>query len=235
RSGEIFLMPNYDIQSWSITPGTNATADSGINFAEGQARASLNDSCRAMMAAHAFMRNLLNGSITTTGSANAYAFTSGLGYVSVPTGLCVRIKANFTNTGAATLNMDGIGAVTMKRVNGNDLNAGDLNANQYFEALYNGTNWIVLLYAFDLGPVLLNTLTASASATLDDTTSIVASYNQYMIELNHVIPATDASGLWMRVQSGGTFKTSLYATTMGGHDGFNTFTYEGQNSNGTLA
>lgn len=40
------------IKNWSTTPSTNATADAanGVNFAENQSAASLNDSIRALMA-----------------------------------------------------------------------------------------------------------------------------------------------------------------------------------------
>src|SRR5580765_1316814 len=104
-------MPGEDIQSWSTTAATNATADTGINWAEGQPRASVNNSARSMMAAHAKDRNLRNGSITTGGSANAQTFASGIPYTTAPTGMVVRLKLGFTNTGAVTLNMDSIGAV----------------------------------------------------------------------------------------------------------------------------
>jgi len=137
-------MPGENIMDWSTTAVSNASADSSINWAEGQSRASVNDSARSMMAAHAKDRNLWNGSIITTGSANAQAFTSGLGYSSVPTGLRVLLKLGFTNTGSATLNMDSIGAVTIKNQVGSNLSGGELAANGYVDLLYNGTNWILL-------------------------------------------------------------------------------------------
>jgi hypothetical protein len=137
-------MPGEDIQSWSTTAAANANADTAINWAEGQPRASVNNSARSQMAAHAKQRNLLNGSITTTGSANAQAFTSGVGYTAVPTGLTVRLKIGATNTGATTLNMDGIGAVAIKDQAGQDIGANVLMLGRYVDLIYNGTNWIIL-------------------------------------------------------------------------------------------
>lgn len=139
-------MPGEDIQSWSITAATNSAADTLINWAEGQPRASVNNSARSMMAAHAKDLNLKNGSIITAGTANAQTFISGVGYTSVPTGLRVRLKIGpaLTNTAAVTLNMDGIGAVAVKdQANANPL-PGALTAGGYAELLYNGTNWILL-------------------------------------------------------------------------------------------
>ena len=61
-------------------------------------------------------------------------------------------------------------------------------------ARINGTTVGPLISAAGANPglVLLNTLTASSSATLDDTTSITASYDLYMIEFENVLPATDS-------------------------------------------
>ena len=48
---------------WSTTAATNATADSTINWAEGQAPSSVNDSARALMASWAKWREDQNGTI----------------------------------------------------------------------------------------------------------------------------------------------------------------------------
>src|SRR5262245_31050412 len=107
--------PGEDIQSWSTTAANNGNADPLINWAERQTRASVNDSSRSEMAAHAKNRNLNNGSIVTTGSADAQAFLSGLTYTTAPTGLKCTLKVgpDLTNTTTMTLNMDGLGAVVV--------------------------------------------------------------------------------------------------------------------------
>src|SRR6266487_2025983 len=140
-------MPGENLWDWSTTALNNGTADSGINWAEGQTRASVNNSARGMMAALAKWRNLNNGSITTGGTANAQTFTSGVGFTVVPTGLRVTltIGVGLTNaSGGTTLNMDGIGAVTIKYGDGTDIFAGELRAGFGAELIYNGTNWIIL-------------------------------------------------------------------------------------------
>src|SRR6266436_4424916 len=103
-----------NIWAWSTTAASNGTADVLINFAEGQTRASLNDSDRGMMAALAKVRDLTNGSKTTGGSANAQTVTSGMAFAAVPTGMRILVKNGFTNTASMTLNLDGIGAVTSR-------------------------------------------------------------------------------------------------------------------------
>jgi hypothetical protein len=96
------------------------------------------------MAAIAKWRNYSNGSITTGGSANAQTVTTPVVFTSVPTNLLLTVKIGFTNTTTATLNVDGIGAVTIKYANGNPLVAGALTAGYYAQFLYDGTNWILL-------------------------------------------------------------------------------------------
>ncbi len=161
-------MPGENIQDWSVTAASNGTADSSINFAEGQTRASLNNSCRSVMAAVAKDRNLKNGSITTGGSANALTFQSGLSYASVPTGLVARLKFSATNTLASpTLSMDGLSFITIKNLLGADLAIGDLVLGAYGDFLYNGTNWIILnsytLAVYRTGGTMTGDLTISKS------------------------------------------------------------------------
>lgn len=147
--------PGEDYQSWSTVASDNGNADPLINWVEGQTRASVNNSSRSELASHAKNRNLLNGSIVTTGTANAQAFLSGVTYTTVPTGLIVKLKigAGLTNTASATLNMDGIGAVLIQTASGSNLLGGELVANSYTDFVYNGTYWIFLYsreFFFDL-------------------------------------------------------------------------------------
>jgi len=58
--------------------------------------------------------------------------------------------------------------------------------------------------------VLLNTLTASSSAQLDDTTSLTSAFNEYEIVFENVIPATNAVALQALYQVSGTFQTTSY-------------------------
>jgi len=138
-------MPGENVQDWSTTAASNGTADSLINWAEGQTRASVNNSARGMMAAIAKVRNLTNGSITTTGTANAQAFASGVTYTSVPTNLSVLLKigAGLTNNGPMTLNMDGIGNVAVTTSDGAALIGGEVRGAAYNRFVYNGSNWVL--------------------------------------------------------------------------------------------
>ena len=64
------------LYKWSQTAASNATADPSINWQEGQAPSSVNDSARAMMASVAKHRDDIAGAIVTGGTATAYTVSS---------------------------------------------------------------------------------------------------------------------------------------------------------------
>ncbi|HHV75528.1 MAG TPA: hypothetical protein GXX41_13020 [Thermoanaerobacterium sp.] len=77
-----------------------------------------------------------------TGSANAYTVTIS-GITSYKEGLAIAVKINTDNTGASTINVNGLGAKSIKKPNGNDVVAGNLKANSIYTLRYNGTNFIL--------------------------------------------------------------------------------------------
>lgn len=79
--------------------------------------------------------------VVTTGSANAYvAATPAL--AAYAAGNFLRIKANFTNTGAATINVNSLGAKSIKKDDGaTALSANDIISGQIVELVYDGTNF----------------------------------------------------------------------------------------------
>ena len=59
--------------------------------------------------------------------------------------------------------------------------------------------------------VLLNTLTASNSANLQDTTSLTSTYNEYKITLENLVPATAGVSCQFQLHdSGGSFRATSY-------------------------
>lgn len=98
------------IWSWSTTASNNGTADSGINFAEGQLAATVNDSARVLMKRVAELLADLSCKTASTGSSGTYALATTAGFTAYADGLIVGFTANHTNSGAATLNCNSIGA-----------------------------------------------------------------------------------------------------------------------------
>ena len=58
-------------------------------------------------------------------------------------GLCFAFKNATQNTGAVTINVNGLGERPIKKPNGNDIAAGNLKANSVYTVRYNGTNFIL--------------------------------------------------------------------------------------------
>ena len=71
------------VASWSTTAANNATADANVNWAEGQAPSTVNNSARAEMASVALYRDDVEGSLVTGGTSTAYTATSSQGFASL--------------------------------------------------------------------------------------------------------------------------------------------------------
>lgn len=138
-----------NVFTWSTTPGSNTTADAGINWAEGQAPSTINDSARGMMAAVARWRSD-HGALTTAGGTTAYTLTTNTGFTALATGLGFIAKINATNTGASTLAVDGLTAKAIRTPQDGALLAGDLLINQMYHFIYDAAAnsaagaWIVI-------------------------------------------------------------------------------------------
>lgn len=86
------------------------------------------------------------GSVGTTystysGDANAITVTAGL--TSLTTGMQIRFRATATNTGATTLNLDGLGAKSCRTVTGVALPSSYIRTDVDTIASYDGTYWVI--------------------------------------------------------------------------------------------
>lgn len=77
------------------------------------------------------------------GSANAYTVTLNPAMASYVEGVAVAVKINVSNTGASTININGLGAKSIRDAKGNTLTAGKLLANSIYTLRYNGSNFIL--------------------------------------------------------------------------------------------
>jgi len=85
---------------------------------------------------------------TAGGSADTYTATPSPAITAYATGSRFNIKINADNTGASTLNISAVGAKNMKKYDGAgakvDVESGDLQQDQYYDLLYDGTDVVVL-------------------------------------------------------------------------------------------
>ena len=132
---------------WSKTANNNANADGTINWAEGQAPSTVNDSARAMMAAAAKYRDDIAG-VITGGTATAYTVASNQAFDSLANmdGKIIALVPHVTSgAGPVTLNVDGLGARALRSSPGVELAAGTLIAGTPYVARYvnSAAEWIM--------------------------------------------------------------------------------------------
>jgi hypothetical protein len=159
--------------TWSKTAATNANADSAVNFAEGQAPSSVNDSARGLMASVAKWRDDLNGTLTTAGSSTVYTVSSNQTFASLAAGLEVTICLDETNGATVTLNVDGLGAKPLRPAPGVELAAAALKVGVPYRATYftsNSGEWILhgISAANPLTDVQITGATALTAPAVDD-------------------------------------------------------------------
>lgn len=76
-----------------------------------------------------------------TGAANAYVVTLSPALTAYVNGMPVRFKAANANTGASTININGVGAVNLTTVGGGTLASGKIQAGYIVECVYDGTEF----------------------------------------------------------------------------------------------
>jgi len=148
---------------WSLTAGTNASADAAINWVEGQLPNTVNNSARAMMAAISAYIKDSGGYAVLGGSGDTFTLTLTQTMATEVPGL-VGFFATRTNTGAVTLNIDGTGANPLRAVSGTALAAGQIKNGAFYIVTWNSSTseWIIT-GSFALG---LTDLPSVANSTI---------------------------------------------------------------------
>jgi microcystin-dependent protein len=139
---------------WSRTAASNSTADAQVNWAEGQAPSTVNDSARAMMASLAGYRDDIAGAIATGGTSTAYTVTSYQVFDTLAhmSGQTIAFTPHATNGATVTLNVDGLGAKPLRSAPSVELLAGTLIQGTPYTALYNNSDAVWYLSNFHGNP-----------------------------------------------------------------------------------
>lgn len=128
-----------DIQTWSTTAASNNSAPPN-GWPENMQFADVNNAAREMMAALKRWRDDVNGSLTSGGSGGAYTLTPNRTVSAYATGLEFVFKANHTSTSSPTLNVSGLGAVSLQNYGGT---AQNLVSGRLYEVAYIGSVFVV--------------------------------------------------------------------------------------------
>lgn len=106
-----------------------------------------NDAITLLMATHEQVSGRIKNETfyaADAGANDTYAITMTPAPAAYVTGMIVNFKANTVNTGAATLNVNSLGAKTIKKWYNQDLADGDIAAGQFVSLIYDGTNFQLL-------------------------------------------------------------------------------------------
>lgn len=131
--------------TWSTTALTNNTADSTINWQEGQAARTLNNSARGMMAAVAKFRDDISGNLVTAGTSTAYTVTTNQVFTALTDGIFFYARMDETCGTDPTLAVDGLTAKQIEQASGTNVPSGSLVAGAIYAFAYDSTadSWIV--------------------------------------------------------------------------------------------
>lgn len=151
-----------DVQNWSTTAGSNNSA-SPDGWPESMAPSGINNSARENMAAIARWYKDGNGSLASAGSSNAYTLAPNRTIAAYAAGVDFVFLANHANTGAATLNVNSLGAKDLRDRNGTALVGGEISQYTVVQATYDATN----------GYFRCHNLTAAAATSLPSASDTV--------------------------------------------------------------
>lgn len=140
-----------------------------------------------------------------TGSTDAYAITLASAPTAYTAGMVVHFKANTANTGACTLNVNGLGAVAIKKLGGTkDLSDDEIKAGQIVTVVYDGTNFQMIGRASAKGTMVNAYM--SAQQTLTTTTFTLMHLDLSVFDRNSEFTAWNgSSGARVTVKESGLY------------------------------
>ena len=147
----------------------------------------------------------------TGGTSTAFTLALAPALLAYSGGVSVEFKANANCGASPTLNVNGLGAVAMKkRVDGvlTDIEADDIVSGMIYRASHDGTYFQVTSVidhsaASGAGWDLLAEATASASSSLDFTSGITSTYDNYALIFENILLSTNNAELYLRVRRSG--------------------------------
>ncbi|MCV0395913.1 MAG: hypothetical protein K5872_06615 [Rhizobiaceae bacterium] len=194
------------VYDWSLTASDNDDADDLINWLEGQAPSTINNSARVMMRRIAELLRDLSGVLTSGGTANARTVSASSSFSTLANGRIVAFKSSAAHTGATTLNVNSIGAKSLRKVTtlgdvacvGGELQNGGVYVVMYSEAANSAAGgWILINPTLDAFFVnRLGTTTDNTVPRFDGTSGLIQTSGVTISDSNNVsgVVALEATG-----------------------------------------
>lgn len=139
------LVNEIDIPDASLTQKGKVQLSSKTN-GDREDVASTEKALGDVMAATRTVQGIINnrdGYGTSTNNGNAYSVTLTPAPVAYVDGLRVTVKINAANTGAVTINVNGLGAKSVLKSNGSVMTSNALRVNSVYSLVYNGLAFIL--------------------------------------------------------------------------------------------
>lgn len=105
-----------NIYDWSLVAANNGNSDADLTWAEGQAPSTVNNAARVMMQREKQFLVDIGGSIAAGGTANGLTVTAASPFAAYADGMIISFRATASNTAAATLSVNGIGAKAIRKM-----------------------------------------------------------------------------------------------------------------------
>jgi microcystin-dependent protein len=202
--------------SWSKNAGSNDIADPTINWAEGQAPGTVNNSARAMMAALAAFRDDIGAANVTTAASTATSYVlnssgNAIGQpytsLSILAGKLIAFVPNVSNGTPCVLNVDGLGAKPLRNAPGIELVNGQCIQGTPYIVSYNNTDGAFYLYNIPAvgAQVPLGVIMPYSAST--------APSSSYAMCNGQALPRGTYSALFNLLSSGGV---PIYGSGIGG-------------------
>ncbi len=161
------------------------------------------------------------------GTTDTYVITLSPVPTSYTNGMIVHFKANTVNTGAATLNVNSLGAKTIVKEYNTTLADGDIKAGQLVSVIYDGTNF-QMLSPVGVAPITIPPIFSNGTfSKLDDEASIVQTIAHGLGKIPKKVTivgrtAFNLENEFTKTTYNGTTQSSIYAykTAGGTYQGF---------------
>jgi len=131
-------MTKDNVYEWDGATAGNNTDVGGVNIDEGCAPSGINNAIREVMAQTNLWADAIGGAKVSSGT-DTVTLTSGQSIASYADGMRFTFIAGGTNTGAATLNVDSVGAKAIRKGNDQALVANDILAGMPVDVVYDAS------------------------------------------------------------------------------------------------
>jgi hypothetical protein len=216
---------NQDGTHAKVTGLTNNTAISQKDFAGTTRAIAMLNSNNVLEIGVSGATAKKNIYLTDSGAADAYVVTCSPAPIAYATGMEITFKATNANTTAATLNVNSLGAKTIKRYGTTDLSAGDIAAGQVITVIYDGTNFLLKNWAQGsaTASILTTTQFAPQGFLLNGKISVTVSSNNITVAIKGMDGNDPSSSNKVYCRIGDTVRTISAALSVTKNAGTNWF------------